>query len=138
MSQYSAGFVPRTLNGRSEIQASEAPEPKVAAESFIDRLGARRANGLRALLLGVLSLAVFLPRLSVTRVYIYDEQCYVSSARAFLSGTGDTNPEHPPLGKLLIALSMKAFGDNPFGWRSASVLAGAAIVVGMFYLALRL
>lgn len=71
-------------------------------------------------------------------MYIYDEQCYVSSARALLNGTADTNPEHPPLGKLLIALSIKTFGDNPVGWRFASVLAGAAIVVGMFYLTLRL
>src|SRR5262245_35668751 len=99
---------------------------------LMNRIAPTQANLLRALLLGVVSLAVFLPRLTSTKVYIYDEQAYVSSARAFLNGGADTNPEHPPMGKLLIAGSMKVFGDNPVGWRMASVLAGVGIVVGMF------
>lgn len=107
-------------------------------EGSIGRPSPARANASRALLLALVSLALFIPRLGATRTLIYDESSYVSSARAYLNGTPDTNPEHPPLGKLLIAISMKAFGDNPIGWRMASVLAGVAIVVGMFYLALRL
>jgi Predicted membrane-bound dolichyl-phosphate-mannose-protein mannosyltransferase len=107
-------------------------------EKLIGRLAPAKANALRALVLALASLALFIPRLSVPGAYIYDELPYISSARALLGGTADTNPEHPPLGKVLIAASIKLFGDHPFGWRFASVLAGVGIVVGMFYLGLRL
>ncbi len=39
------------------------------------------------------------------------------------------NPEHPPLGKLLIGLGMTLFGDNPFGWRIMSALFGVLTLV---------
>jgi dolichyl-phosphate-mannose-protein mannosyltransferase len=96
-----------------------------------------RANALRALILGVASLLLFTARLG-TPSYIFDELYYVPSARALLHGTVDPSPGHPPLGKELIAISMKTFGDNPFGWRFSSALAGAISVVGVFYLALLL
>jgi dolichyl-phosphate-mannose--protein O-mannosyl transferase len=35
---------------------------------------------------------------------------------------------HPPLGKLLMTMSMMVFGDNPFGWRFSSVLFGTVMV----------
>jgi hypothetical protein len=34
-----------------------------------------------------------------------------------LAGRLDPNTEHPPLGKLLIALSVLLFGDNGIAWR---------------------
>jgi hypothetical protein len=39
------------------------------------------------------------------------------------------NPEHPLLGKELIALGMMVFGDNPFGWRFCNALYG---VIGLY------
>ena len=115
-----------------------AQSESATGKSVIAGLTPARANALRALLLAAVSLALFMPRLGVTKTYVYDEKAYVSSARAFLNGTAETNPEHPPLGKLLIAVGIKTFGDTPVGWRMASVLAGVGVVVGMFYLALRL
>lgn len=37
---------------------------------------------------------------------------------------------HPPLGKWQIALGIKAFGMDPFGWRFSSALAGTLVVTG--------
>ena len=45
---------------------------------------------------------------------------------------------HPELGKWLIALGENAFGMEPFGWRIASAVAGALMVLVMCRLARRL
>ena len=96
------------------------------------------ANALLAAFLAAVALLLFTVRLGVPASFVYDEPCYVSSARAFLTGTPDTNSEHPPAGKLLIALGIKTFGDSPFGWRIPGAAAGAVMVGGMFYTALLL
>ena len=44
----------------------------------------------------------------------------------------DPNTEHPPLGKLLMALSMAVFGDNGLGWRLPSVIAGIVALVAVY------
>ncbi|MCX7745704.1 MAG: glycosyltransferase family 39 protein [Clostridia bacterium] len=39
---------------------------------------------------------------------------------------------HPPLGKLIIAVGIGIFGMNPFGWRIAGALFGAAMIPLMY------
>ncbi|PKP92745.1 MAG: phospholipid carrier-dependent glycosyltransferase [Alphaproteobacteria bacterium HGW-Alphaproteobacteria-14] len=61
-------------------------------------------------------------RLATPSIPVFDEVHYIPAARELLSlfdgGFGDyLNPEHPMLGKQLIALGMALFGDNPLGWR---------------------
>ncbi|MGH7722312.1 MAG: phospholipid carrier-dependent glycosyltransferase [Candidatus Dormibacteria bacterium] len=78
---------------------------------------------------------------------IFDEQYYVNAARVILgihppSGAAyvgavlghDPNAEHPPLAKLLIAASMKVFGDNAWGWRILPVIFGSIAVLGVYWL----
>ncbi len=43
---------------------------------------------------------------------------------------------HLPVSKLLIALSISVFGDNPYGWRVMPALAGIAAII-LFYLICR-
>jgi 4-amino-4-deoxy-L-arabinose transferase-like glycosyltransferase len=68
----------------------------------------------------------------------YDEPAYVGAARNFIAGTASVNPEHPPLAKYFIALSIQVFGDYSFGWRFPSALAGALLALSVFGLTLTL
>lgn len=45
---------------------------------------------------------------------------------------------HPPLGKYLIAIGIRIFGMNPFGWRIMGTLCGVAMIPLMYMLAKRL
>ncbi|WP_052339475.1 glycosyltransferase family 39 protein [Gorillibacterium massiliense] len=45
---------------------------------------------------------------------------------------------HPPLGKLFIALGIKVFGMNPFGWRISGTLVGIFMVPLMYLFGKRL
>jgi predicted membrane-bound dolichyl-phosphate-mannose-protein mannosyltransferase len=87
------------------------------------------------------SLVVRLYKLEVPDREIGDEVYYVPSARSILGQNEEGLPidprrGHPPLGKMLIALGMLIFGDNPFGWRIMSAVAGT-IAIPLFYLLVR-
>jgi dolichyl-phosphate-mannose-protein mannosyltransferase len=85
-----------------------------------------------ALLLALLAQALFLIHLDQPSVIMFDEIHYLPAAQALLDLSGPRNVEHPMLGKELIAAGMAVLGDNPFGWRIASTLAGTATVLGVF------
>ncbi|KQT33542.1 dolichyl-phosphate-mannose-protein mannosyltransferase [Sphingomonas sp. Leaf412] len=88
-----------------------------------------------ALLIAIAAEAIFLIRLSVPHLPVFDEIHYLPAARAMLALSGPANIEHPPLAKELIALGIAMFGDDPFGWRVMSTLAGSATIAGAFALA---
>ena len=85
-----------------------------------------------ALALGFISLALFLWKVNNPPALYYDESQYVDAARAFLADAPNPNPEAPPLGKLLVAVSIKTLGDNPVGWRAIGATFGSLTLVGTF------
>jgi len=86
--------------------------------------------------------------LDIPITLIFDEYSYVNAARVILGHTPpnglfpvvklglDPVTWHPPLAKLLIALSILFLGDNGFGWRLPSALLGSAAVL-VFYLLIK-
>lgn len=68
-------------------------------------------------------------RLGTPSKIMFDEVHYLPAARHLVELSTRLNPEHPLLGKELIALGMMMLGDNPFGWRFFTALYG---VIGLF------
>lgn len=85
-----------------------------------------------AILLALVAEALFVIRLSVPHVPVFDETHYVPAARVLRDLAHPINMEHPLLGKALIAGGMMLFGDTPFGWRIVSTVAATIVVVGVF------
>ena len=96
------------------------------------------------LLIALFSFLLRLKDLASIKGFIFDEIYYVDGARDLLKYgvevTGDS-PEfivHPPLGKWMIALGIKTFGDNPLGWRIATAVVGTAMILLVALIAQRL
>ena len=100
-----------------------------------------RGGWLATIAVGLFAGILRLLRLDIPRGRIFDEIYYVCDAQNLLrygveagSTSGDgvapctPNGEpgfivHPPLGKWAIALGMRVFGVNEFGWRIADAIA---------------
>jgi len=90
-----------------------------------------------AIIFGLATLALLLAGLGTPKAMYFDEAYFVPEARAFIQGIPNPDPQapplaKPPLGKLIMAIGMKAAGDNPFGWRIAGALCGALTVVAVY------
>lgn len=64
----------------------------------------------------------------------FDEIYHARTAYEFLKGTVPYETSHPPLGKVMMSLSIAIFGMTPFGWRFAGALAGILMLPGMYLL----
>lgn len=94
-----------------------------------------------AIFIFIVAHAVLLVGLATPEKFVFDEVHYVPAARQMLlpaSHEPVLNPMHPPLAKELIALSIRAFGDNAFGWRYAGTLFGALAVAAIYLCGLAL
>jgi len=87
---------------------------------------------LASVLLEGLSFALFFFRIDSLPIRQIDENYYVPAARAFLGGTADDTLQHPPLGKIIIAVGIRVLGDRPEGWRLASAVFGSITLVAIF------
>ena len=100
---------------------------------MLDRLKALQTRPyLAALLLGLAAQMLFTVHLDRPSRIMFDEVHYVPAAQALLALEGPRNIEHPLVGKELIGAGIVLFGDNPFGWRAFTTLAGTATVLGAF------
>ena len=102
------------------------------------------------LVLVVFALTLTVPRLTTPSVYVFDELYYAYTAGKYVTGDEAYSTAippredpaiewtHPPLAKLLIAGGILVAGDNPLGWRIASLLFGSVGVVIAYLLALSL
>ncbi|QAY67408.1 phospholipid carrier-dependent glycosyltransferase [Paenibacillus protaetiae] len=68
----------------------------------------------------------------------FDEIYHARTAYEFLHGMNAYENTHPPLGKLLIAVGIKIFGLNTFGWRVVGTVFGIGMLPIMYVFALRL
>ncbi|HUK78888.1 MAG TPA: glycosyltransferase family 39 protein, partial [Thermoleophilia bacterium] len=97
-----------------------------------------------------LSGLVRLANLAVYPGLIYDEHFYVHDANSVLHGrVGPLQPlpwrpgdeiglDHPPLGTLAIATGVAVMGNDPWGWRVPSAIAGTLLIALVYPLARRL
>ena len=77
--------------------------------------------------------------------YIFDEIYYAKNANSLITNGVELNSTnqaefvvHPPLGKWLIGLGIKLFGNNEFGWRISAAMIGTASIVLIYLIALKL
>src|SRR5580700_1365152 len=91
-----------------------------------------------AIIFGLAALALLLTGLARPKAMFFDEAYFVPEARAFIQGIPNPDPQapplaKPPLGKLIMAIGMKAAGDNPFGWRIAGAVCGALTIAAVYF-----
>ena len=100
--------------------------------------------GIAPILIALASFFLRLFNLGDIKTFIFDEVYYVDGARDLLkfgvevSGNSPEFIVHPPIGKWLIASGIQIFGDNAFGWRFATALAGSLMILLIALIAHRL
>ena len=96
------------------------------------------------LIIAVTSFILRIFHLGSIKSYIFDEVYYVDNTRDYLrygvevTGNNSEFIVHPPVGKWLIAMGMKIFGDNPFGWRITTAVIGSLAILMVALIAHRL
>jgi 4-amino-4-deoxy-L-arabinose transferase-like glycosyltransferase len=86
---------------------------------------------------GLGALVLRLPALTRPRALVFDEVFYAPDAADLIRwGSERGKPAHPQLGKWLIGAGIRVFGFTPFGWRIASVVAGAALCALVTWIAI--
>ncbi len=68
----------------------------------------------------------------------FDEIYFVKSAEQYLNLQVPYEWTHPPLGKLILASGIVAFGYNPFGWRIMGVIAATLMIPVIYVLGKKL
>jgi dolichyl-phosphate-mannose-protein mannosyltransferase len=80
---------------------------------------------------------VQMPKTYMTET-MFDEVYFTRTAEQYLHFQLPYEWTHPPLGKIIIAVGIAAFGLNPFGWRIMDVVFGTLLVALMYLLGKKL
>ena len=106
----------------------------------MNRLWERYRIGMSAAGFGVVGLLMRLWHLGLPKGYIFDEVYYAQNAHSLAQHGVEINAKgladfvvHPPVGKWLIAIGIKIFGFNEFGWRISAAVIGA-LSIALIYL----
>lgn len=93
----------------------------------------------------IFSLIIRIWHLNLPKGYIFDEIYYAKNANSLIEHGVELNEQggadfivHPPLGKWLIGIGIKIFGNDEFGWRIIPALVGTACVILIYLIAQRL
>lgn len=107
----------------------------------MDRL--LRAWPIAAILTFALSIRLW--RLSLPTGYVFDEVYYAKNANSLLSSAVELDAQgqaefvvHPPFGKWLIAIGIRLFGNEEFGWRFASAIFGTLSILLIYLIVKKL
>ena len=91
------------------------------------------------------SLSIRLWRLSLPTGYVFDEVYYAKNANSLLSSAVELDEQgqaefvvHPPFGKWLIAIGIRLFGNEEFGWRFASAIFGTLSILLIYLIVKKL
>ncbi|MEN9324622.1 MAG: hypothetical protein RL414_376 [Actinomycetota bacterium] len=93
----------------------------------------------------LLALGLRLWNLGSPKGYIFDEVYYAKNANSLIKHGVELESNgsaefivHPPVGKWIIGLGIKIFGNNEFGWRFSSAIIGSLSIALIFYVAQKL
>jgi dolichyl-phosphate-mannose--protein O-mannosyl transferase len=103
------------------------------------------SDPINATAFALIGLVMRLWHLGQPKGYIFDEVYYAQNAHSLAQHgveiTSKGLPDfivHPPVGKWLIALGIKAFGFNEFGWRVSSAVIGSLSIALIYLVAKKL
>lgn len=123
-----------------KVRKSEMRKHSAAANAPAAGLARAEEGGLGGIALWKIALALYLFAQIFFLIGIqfpvkqnFDEFHYIPAAQKFFQFLEIPNREHPPLGKMIIAIGLAVLGDNPPGWRLMSTIFGAITLSGMFY-----
>ena len=122
-----------------DIQVSEEEAPTEERASWTP------ADTFALTAITVAAAVMRLVRLDDPKVLVFDETYYAKDACYYVTSSPnlcgidiESTLVHPPLAKWLLALGIRLFGYDSFGWRISAAVAGTLTVLLLFLLARRL
>jgi predicted membrane-bound dolichyl-phosphate-mannose-protein mannosyltransferase len=112
------------------------PRTSVALAEPVTLAWARIDSAVIAVLVAIAAVTR-LVRIALPNEIVFDEVHFVGQARHYLHGESFLDP-HPPLAKLLIALSIGIFGDHSWAWRAPNAILGIALIAITYLLVRRM